>query len=291
MINRRLVRKKSVFLVMGKLFPAALLVLMAYLGSLAISTLCEALLTYMGGNLPDMETLLYSGIDEESMALFMASDNLMKLGLMLLLYGAVTFLLVTPLTFGTLRWYLSLAGDTPQSIGYALSPYSSLKTYFSALWLYLYTALRKLLWGIPIFIIPAAIIGAAVYFSGDEAYALLSVLLLFIGMSVLFAAYALFVIVTNRYFMTQYIYAKHDGIKVTEALSISVKVMKPYIYNLLVLQLSLIPFVIIGQFVCAGALFILPFVNTCYAVYATELMNKEAAQMPGDVTHVDYKIV
>ena len=275
MVNRSLVRKKSLFLTLGLLFPAAILTMFSYVIPLVTDRFSSAYLTYVGAKQPTVDQMLSSDITNESFyGQFITADNLIKIGAALAILGVLTFLISTPLNYGVLKWYFSAAFDRRQNIGYAFSPYASIKQIFKTYWLYLYMGFRYALWAILLFTPPVGVFTAA--YLAQERSPALSFLLPLLGLLMIIGSLILFIFITNKFFLAPYLYAKSGKLSVVKAVRLSTGLMQKERGSLFLLQLSILPLQILGWLtVCAGVFFAMPYTRMCYAVFASEKIKLE----------------
>ena len=272
---------------MGRFWAAAVLALIAELISLAVTYLQSAVYNAVGVRLISAENLLSTeAIDAYIKELL--SDRWAVVKMMCVFAGGllVTFLLSVPLRFGTLKWHYAVVKGTPQTIGYALNEYGSLKGVGRSLWIYIYTGLHYLKWGLLCFAAPLgmSVAGSMIYSDGHDGAA--GVLMSFSVVAAVACA-VLFVYVTNRLFLAPYIYSEGD-ISAVRATRESKERMRGQSGGLLVFQLSLIPLILIAYFVCygAGTIIIAPFASMCYATYADEIL----AGGSGEEENIEYTV-
>lgn len=286
MINRSLVRRKAIMRLVGRFWTAALLALIAEIISLAVTYLQSAVYKAFSIKLITAEQLLSTeAIDAYFKELL--SDRWAVVKMMLIFAGGllVTFILSAPLRFGTLKWHYAVVKGSPQTIGYALNEYGTFRGVGRSLWIYIYTGLHYLKWGLLIFAAPLgmAIGGSMIYSKGHEGVA---GMLMSFGVVAAIACAVLFVFVTNRLFLAPYIYSEGD-ISAVESVRESKERMRGQSGGLLVFQLSLIPLILITYFLCygAGTIIVAPFASMCYATYADEILTGGSANEDEEIEY------
>lgn len=258
---------------MGRFGTAMLLALIAEIISLAVSFLQNAAYNAVGVKLITAQELVSTETIDAYFKQLM-SDRWAVVKLISVFAGGllVTFLLSAPLRFGTLKWHYAVVKGSPQTVGWALNEYGSLKSIGRSLWIYIYTGLHYIKWGLAIFAAPLAMSvgGSLIYEKGREGAA---GMLMSFGVVAGVACAVLFVFVTNRLFLAPYLYSEGD-ISAVEAVRESKARMRGQSGGLLVFQLSLIPLILITYFLCygAGTIVVAPFASMCYATYADELL-------------------
>ena len=262
----------------GRFWAALVLAMIAELISLAVTFLQNAVYKALEVKLISAEQLLSTeAIDAYFKELL--SDRWAVVKLMCIFAGGllVTFMLSAPLRFGTLKWHYAVVKGAPQTIGYALNEYGSLKSIGRSFWIYIYTGLHYLKWGLLCFAAPLGMVvaGSMLYADGHEGTA--GVLMSFSVVAAVACA-VLFVYVTNRLFLAPYIYSEGD-ISAFRATRESKERMRGQSGGLLLFQLSLIPLILITYFLCygAGSIVVAPFAAMCYATYADELLTGGSA--------------
>lgn len=279
MVNRSLVRRKSIMRLMGRFWTAALLALIAEVISLAVSYLQSAVYKAVGVKLITAQQLVSTEAIDAYFTEFMA-DRWGLVKLVAIFAGGLlaTFILSAPLRFGTLKWHYSVVKGSPKTLGWALNEYGSPKSIGRSLWIYIYTGLHYLKWGLLIFSAPLsmAVGGSLLYGPGREGVA---GMLMSFGVVAATGCAVLFVYVTNRLFLAPYIYAD-GGISAFGAVRESKARMRGQSGGLLVFQLSLIPLILISSILCygAGTIIVAPFASMCYATYADEILTGGSAE-------------
>ena len=286
MINRSLVRRKAIMRLVGRFWTAALLALIAEVISLAVTYLQNAVYNAFGVKLITAEQLLSTeAIDAYFKELL--ADRWAVVKMLAIFAGGllVTFIVSAPLRFGTLKWHYSVVKGDPQKLGYALNEYGTLKGVGRSLWIYIYTGLHYLKWGLLIFAAPLgmAVGGSMIYGEGSEGTA---GMLMSFGVVAAIACAVLFVYVTNRLFLAPYIYAEGD-VSAVESVRESKERMRGQSGGLLVFQLSLIPLILITYFLCygAGSIVVAPFASMCYATYADEILTGGSANEDEEIEY------
>lgn len=273
---------------MGRFWAAAMLALIAEVISLAVSFLQNAVYKAFNVKLLTAQQLISTeAIDAYFKELL--SDRWAVVKMLSVFAGGllVTFLLSAPLRFGTLKWHYSVVKGSPQTVGWALNEYGSPKSVGRSLWIYIYTGLHYLKWGLLIFAAPLgmSIGGSLIYEKGREGVA---GMLMSFGIVAAIGCAVLFVYVTNRLFLAPYIYAEGD-ISAFQAVRESKERMRGQSGGLLVFQLSLIPLILITYFLCygAGTIIVAPFASMCYATYADEILTGGAS---GEEEEIEYTV-
>lgn len=275
MINRSLVRRKSLTLLFNRFLPAMLLTLIAEVITISIQYLQTGLISYFGVPSLSNEDML----SQESLMAFVDKfmENNRNIVVVLTVFLALfvfSFIISAPLKFGTLKWYRETVNGKRENIGFALNSYASLKSIASSIGLYIYLGLNYLKWALLIFAGPVSILTLGLFLSKTPD--ILALLILLIGIMLLPGAIALYVLVTNKYFLTPYIYAA-GNCTVIEATRDSINIMRDKNKGLFVFQLQLLPILLLASVACygVGAIIATPFVNMCYAVYADEILKIE----------------
>lgn len=291
MVNRSLVRKKSLMLLTGRLLPAMLLALLAEVITLAVSFLQNAAYKAFGVTLVSASDLLTEEAVDAFIAQFVTDRALLlKLALIGAAAAVVTFIVAAPLRFGTLRWFRAAAKGDPQPLGYALNSYGTLRDIGRSLWIYAYTGLHCLKWAALIFPVPFAVLILGYSFFCDAVAAGtgtgLSELLVGVGLLLTVAATVLFIYIITRFFLAPYIYAEGD-VSAVEAVRESRERMRGQAGGLLVFMLSLIPLILLASLLCYGAatIIVTPYTQMCFAVYALELLGEAPQQKPDDIEY------
>ena len=264
---------------MGRFWAAAMLALIAEVINLAVSYLQSAVYNAFHVKLITAQQMISTeAIDAYFKELL--SDRWAVVKMLSIFAGGllVTFLLSAPLRFGTLKWHYSVVKGTPQTVGWALNEYGSLKSIGRSLWIYIYTGLHYLKWGLLIFAAPLgmSIGGSLIYKKGSEGVA---GMLMSFGVVAAIGCAVLFVYATNRLFLAPYIYAE-GGVSAFQAVRESKERMRGQSGGLLVFQLSLIPIILITYFLCfgVGTIIVAPFASMCYATYADEILTGGSAE-------------
>lgn len=273
MVNRQLVRRKAFMrLMMGRLFPAIILALIAEIILLAVSHLQNGAFTALGIKFPKAADVMVPE-SFKNYLINLLSDRYVLLKIAAVIVGGslVNFIVSAPLRFGTLKWYWRAANDKSEKIGYAINSYGSFKEIGKSLWIYIYTGLHYVKWALLCHLPTLAVImfGSVAYADGKHSLAVsLLGLSAFIGVGMTLLWY----LITNRYFLAVYIYAERD-VSAVEAVRESVALMRGQSGGLFVFRFTLVLIEMVAMLFCSVAnIFVMPYVSICEASYAAELI-------------------
>lgn len=273
MVNRQLVRRKAFMrLMMGRLFPAIMLALIAEIILLAVSHLQNGAFSALGIKFPKAADVMVPE-SFKNYLINLLSDKYVLLKIAAVIAGGsvVNFIVSAPLRFGTLKWYWRAANDKSEKIGYAINSYGSFKEIGKSLWIYIYTGLHYVKWALLCHLPTLAVImfGSVAYADGNHSLAVsLLGLSAFIGVGMTLLWY----LITNRYFLAVYIYAERD-VSAVEAVRESVALMRGQSGGLFVFRFTLVLIEMVAMLFCSVAnIFVMPYVSICEASYAAELI-------------------
>lgn len=282
MVNRSLVRRKSLTLLFSRFLPAMLLTLIAEVITISIQYLQTGLFGYFG--VPSLDTAQLTS--QESIMAFANKflEDKTNIVIVISVFCALyvfSYIITAPLKFGTLKWYRETVNGKRENIGFALNQYASFKNVGSAIGMYVYLGLNYLKWALLMFSGPASIFALGLFIIDKTEY--FGLLTLLLGVATLPGAIALYVLIINRYFLAPYLYAA-GGCTILESMRDSMRIMKDKNKGLFVFQLQLLPILLIATVACygIGAIIAAPFMNMCYAAYADELLKIENGETSQD---------
>ena len=195
---------------------------------------------------------------------------------MIMAVGA--FLLTAPLKLGTTRWYYELSeGESPEVLS-IFNCFSS-RQYFRALSLQIHTLGRMLLWALIYFVIPAALLAAALwvldygpsYMSVDMCYVIGCIGAFFAGLMALFFG-VFYAVNMQKYFLARF-YVANEQMGVWEALKKSRHASKGRRGEIMLFKLSFFPWAL-SSLVVLPCLYAIPYYEISSMIYARVLMEQ-----------------
>jgi uncharacterized membrane protein len=198
------------------------------------------------------------------------------------IFSLLTILLVIPLEMGVLRWFYGIVHGKDMSIADAFTFFESIKRYVKGIGLYLNILARCLLWAIPFFCLPSALMGVSLYLVngnirlfGDSARlnATLGTMGTVLSFALFILAVILYIICTNRYALALYLFYDDMDMGMRKAIKTSVQYSKGCRSSLFIFQLSFIGWMLLCHFVIP-AFFVIPYYYTAYAMYARYIIEK-----------------
>lgn len=275
MINRSLVRRKSLTLLFNRFLPAMLLTLIAEIITISIQYLQSALISFFGvPSLDAAEMVTQEAIIDYAQKFTADKKNIIVVMTVFISLFLFSYVISAPLKFGTLKWYRETVNGKQERVGFALNSYASFKSIISSIGLYFYLFINYLKWALLMFAGPISLFILGMFVA--EKTEALGILILLISLMLLPGAIALYVLITNKYFLTPYLYAS-ENYTILEATRESMEIMKTKNKALFVFQLQLLPILLIASIACygVGSVIVTPFINMCYAVYADEILKVE----------------
>ena len=194
-----------------------------------------------------------------------------ELAVITAVFWGLGLLLAAPLSMGAKAWYCGqVKGERPPML-VLFSCFSSWKRLFRTVLFRLLVGIRKLLWGI-LFALPSLLIWFGLEYMpmplslegvGPAVAAALAVLLLLT--SILMAV--LWYVTTLRYFLADYLFLAEEKAGLHRAIKDSVRAMKGRKRVLFRMQLSFLPWFLLGVF-AAPLLFVCPYWMSSMAIFA-----------------------
>lgn len=201
------------------------------------------------------------------------------------LFMLLTFLLLSPLRLGLIRWYFALIHGTAAPFGEVFYFFESMRRYLRALWYNVQISLRTALWSIAFFVLPSGVLGVSLWLLSTEGisqptHSSASVgLVLAVALFLLFAAwYAIFL---NRYALTAYLLCESDHITVREAFQASIRYTKGHRTLLLLFALSFLGWYLLAPLTLfLLLLFVIPYYSAGHMLLCRYLVEKNRFDQP-----------
>lgn len=200
-------------------------------------------------------------------------------------FSVLSLLFVAPLSLGEMRWFLKLIHGERMQVAEVFHFFESGRNFGRSVWYHINIYVRTLLWGIPIFAVPGCILGVSVYFlSGSEEVQRSSAAIasagIFLAAILMILAGIFYAACVNRYALASYLLAESDEITVRKAIRDSVKFTKGFRFSLLWFELSYIGWFLLCVIAFPLLLYVMPYYNTAYAMYARYIVEKNRYSEP-----------
>ncbi len=178
----------------------------------------------------------------------------------------IRWFLLTPLSLGAKSWYLSLTDGQPLPVGELFVPLGN-KLLGRSLLAWLLLALRWVFWGVLFTVVPAGVLGysGSLLLAGQDTSAAIMGLVLGSGLTSLSSL--LFTVFMGRYFLVGYLLTTRYDMKAGEAIRLSVRYTKGKLWELFILKLSFLPWLLLCLLVLP-VFFVQPYMQTTFAIYA-----------------------
>lgn len=162
--------------------------------------------------------------------------------LIMVAFGLLAFLLLSPLRLGSVRWYYSLIQGEHPPIQELFYFFDTGSRYVRAVWLRVQLSFRSFFWGLIFFFLPGGIMGISLWFlrtPGIDRQTRSAASLGFaLSFGLLFLAAILYVLFLNKYALASYLLCENDAIRVSAAIRTSIRYTRGYRATLLLFSLS-----------------------------------------------------
>ncbi len=185
-----------------------------------------------------------------------------------LLILVFTFLVQTPISLGTMRWYYRNAGGKTAGFYSVFSYMQTTESYAKVIWFWFNLSVRLFAYGC-LFLLPGTIIGIAGFTNAvvTNWAGPLDFVLIFIGIFLFIVGFIAYYVVTLKYFMAPYYFFENPDMKVSDIIKVTTKFSKTKTTELVKLTLSFIGWELLNLLVFP-ILFTLPYKHGTYAIVA-----------------------
>ncbi len=210
----------------------------------------------------------------------------LSLGLAAMLICALAnFVFTSPLNIGVSRYFFNFASGKSPRVEEIFTYLSSFKMFGRALALSIRIAFLKIIWGILLILPGVAVYAYGIYISGVDISLLLSgqsvtvtdataLSFMSIGSTLLLVGSFLYMFISARYFLANYILASDDEISAKVALSVAVRMIKGRVWQYIFLVLSFFGWILLSILTCGILLlFTVPYMYVTYALYAKTVID------------------
>lgn len=192
-----------------------------------------------------------------------------------IIFALISFLLMTPLNIGIIRWYCRFTDGEAEPLSEIFSCFESIKRFTRALLLHLNIALRVCAWSAVIYIFPLITLGVSLQIKNQrlmpfpDSYRsslLLGQIVYVLSILLIITVSVLFMVFVNRYQAAYYLIAGDESISVRQAVKTSIKYMKGFKASVFLFNLSFIGNYLLCVFIIP-LFFTIPYHETSLALY------------------------
>ncbi|CDZ23585.1 putative membrane protein [[Clostridium] cellulosi] len=204
-----------------------------------------------------------------------------------LVFSIIAFFIMTPLILGMTEWYWNLTSGAKPAIGDIFGWFGSGKLYGKSLWLRFYVGVRKALWWLLTCGLPAVLLVAAEYYlsnvninnpqnlsDSDIRKVLIAGVLSFFGGTLMIGGIILFLFVTSRYTLANYLIVEDSSRKVSDVVRDSIRYTKDYRWEITKFFLSYIGWAI-ACIAIVPILFVVPYFYSSFTVYSKHIIYEQ----------------
>lgn len=250
----------------------AIAIVMLNIGVRLFFTLLELILSMLLG-----EPQLNVGVENFSLGTLPRTTLLSMLMSCILTMGY--FLLHEPFEMGISRWYYGLSNGQSPEVLEIFHYYSGKKLFFRSLVLQIHVWGRRLLWAIPYFALPAAVLAFSIWslayghhYMDYDLSAIVGIVGLFLCFFLAVLCGIFYGIAMQKYFLARY-YMIEQNCGPWEALKKSRHACKGKRWEIFRFKLSFLPWHLLSVLV-VPALYVLPYYNISAMLYARVLMEQ-----------------
>lgn len=274
----------------GRLKADAKKMLKGRYGPLIVIALVSLSVTAVFSYLQSLFLISFNLIDVESGSYTFAFTDITDVRIyifagIMLLCALLSFIITSPLTIGTCRYLFNLVSGRETHLEGIFTYFTSGKMFKRALFFYIRKTALELFWGIVCFVPGFSAYGLGIYSSGVDFSAIVSgeavtleneqaLLLISLGSLLLFAGSFIYITITLKYFLSDYILASDDTVTSKMAISISVKMMKGRVFQYVGFILSFVGWILLSFLTC-GVLFLftVPYIMVATALFAKTIID------------------
>ncbi len=274
----------------SKAYAAMAFILMASLSLSLAEHLVNSLLSSYGiikGSAAIDESI--SGLSSLSSAIVetVTSQNFIYNAIISVFFLLISFLVVSPLRQGSVRWYYSVARGSKTYLSRMFYFYQSNNAYISHLMFKIAQLFRSIFYGIVSFLAAFASLSLTVYqFSVYSRTELASdrqkaVLYLMVSLVMLFLGVILYILLMLKYFLAEYLFisSNHHNVSfkaVNQCFTKSKEIMSGNSGKVISLAISFIPALLLCILI-VPIFYVYPYINCSFAVLASEIINESKA--------------
>lgn len=185
-------------------------------------------------------------------------------------FSLALFFFIAPLQNGQAEWYWHLVDKKETSIGEVFGWYGSLSLYVKSMLLQLHILWRMLLWGIPVFAAPGALMAVYVWVLGG-ADTLLANMVLILSMALFVCAIVVWLLLYLRYFAARYLLVEDSTRKPNDCVRTAVRYSKGFFWEIFKFQISFIFWWLLCYLVLP-VFYVMPYYNASAAVFARHIL-------------------
>lgn len=279
--------KKNAKLALKGNYGRAILILLLIFGVTILITILEqiAFTVFIKG--PSLYEIIEEFVDDPAYALPELLDYYKIESIIVGITSVISLLFVTPLSLGAMRWFFRLVHGERMQIVELFHYFETLRGFGRSLWYNVNIYVRCLLWSIPFFTVPSAILGISVYFlSGGEEISRSSSAIastgIFLASVLMLLASAFYAACISRYALVPYLIAENDDLTVRKAIRESVRYTRGFRFSIFWFELSFIGWMLLSIFVWPLLLYVMPYYYTAFAMYARYIIEKNRYCEPNE---------
>ncbi len=197
----------------------------------------------------------------------------------------LSFILTSPLNLGVTRYLFNFASGKEVHVEEIFIYFSSGKMFKRGLFFHIRKALLQFFWAVVCFLPGFGAYIAGIYFSGVDINTLLSgaevtiqnelaMMLVSLGSLLLFAGSFIYISITVKYFLADYILVSDDTVTSKMAISIAVRMMKGRVFQYIGFIFSFIGWILLSILTCGVLLlFTVPYIMVSTALFAKTVID------------------
>ncbi|MFT9078258.1 DUF975 family protein [Ethanoligenens sp.] len=192
------------------------------------------------------------------------------------IFVVVLFLFTAPLKNGQAEWYWKLVDRKETPIGDVFGWYGSFRLYGKSILLGLHILWRMVLWAIPVYAAPGALLTIYALLLGG-ADTLLANLLLVLGLVLFVFASLVIVAVSLRYFPARYLLVEDSKRTANDCVRTAARYSKGFRWEIIKFQLSFLLWWLLCYLIFP-AFYVMPYYNASSAVFARHIIFTQRAK-------------
>lgn len=200
-------------------------------------------------------------------------------------FSVLSIVFIAPLSLGEMRWFYRLVHGERKPVSEVFHFFESLRRFGRALWYNVNIYVRTLLWSFVFFIVPGGILGVSIYFLSEEqemarSSSAIASTGIFLSVVLMLLAAVFYAACVNRYAIAPYLLAEDDEITVRKAIKESIKYTKGFRFSLFWFEMSYIGWFLLCMLALPLLLYVTPYYNTAFAMYARYIVEKNRYARP-----------
>lgn len=193
-----------------------------------------------------------------------------------IVFALALFFFITPLKNGQAEWYWNLMDQKDTSVGDVFGWYGSFSLYGKSILLQLHILWRMLLWGIPVYAAPGALLAVYLWVLGG-ANTLLASAVLALSMLLFFCASIVWALLSLRYYPAVYLLVEDSTRKTNACVRTAARYSKGYFWEIFKFQISFLLWWLLCYLIFP-AFYVMPYYNASSAVFARHIIYTQRAK-------------